>query len=178
MPTYDYRCDACGHTFELFQGMRDSLKRTCPECKARKLKRLIGTGAAILIGGRSSSPEPSSQSNQDSQSEGSTSTSSSESDTSKATTTEKKMSGSTSTPTHEAREHRGIGNLVDAAKRTRAESSSKKNSPQSNASKPSGSAKSEKKPTKKTPKPSKSTSTASQKKSPKSGGSRSPRTGK
>lgn len=51
MPTYDYVCDACGHTFELFQSMTDSVKRTCPQCKKRKLRRLIGTGGAIMFKG-------------------------------------------------------------------------------------------------------------------------------
>ena len=39
-------------------------------------------------------------------------------------TKEKKISGSTSTPTHEAREGRGVGNLVDAVRRQRKETSS------------------------------------------------------
>ena len=51
MPTYDYVCDACGHAFELFQSMTDAVKRTCPECKKRKLRRLIGTGGAIMFKG-------------------------------------------------------------------------------------------------------------------------------
>jgi len=51
MPTYDYVCDACGHAFELFQSMTDSVKRTCPECKKKKLRRLIGTGGAIMFKG-------------------------------------------------------------------------------------------------------------------------------
>ena len=51
MPTYDYVCDACGHAFELFQSMTDSAKKTCPECKKRKLRRLIGTGGAIMFKG-------------------------------------------------------------------------------------------------------------------------------
>ena len=51
MPTYDYVCDACGHAFELFQAMTDSVKRTCPKCKKRKLRRLIGTGGAIMFKG-------------------------------------------------------------------------------------------------------------------------------
>ena len=51
MPTYDYECDACGHAFELFQGINDSLKRKCPECGKLKLRRLFGTGAAILFKG-------------------------------------------------------------------------------------------------------------------------------
>jgi putative FmdB family regulatory protein len=51
MPTYDYECDACGHTFELFQNINDSVKRKCPECKKSKLKRLFGSGAAIVFKG-------------------------------------------------------------------------------------------------------------------------------
>lgn len=51
MPTYDYACDACGHEFELFQGINDSVKKKCPECGKLKLKRLFGTGAAIVFKG-------------------------------------------------------------------------------------------------------------------------------
>lgn len=51
MPTYEYRCKACGHEFELFQSMRDKPKRTCPACKKARLERLIGTGAAVLFKG-------------------------------------------------------------------------------------------------------------------------------
>ena len=57
MPTYDYVCDACGHAFELFQSITADPEKTCPECRRRKLRRLIGTGAAILVGGRSSAPQ-------------------------------------------------------------------------------------------------------------------------
>lgn len=51
MPTYDYECDACGHTMELFQGINDPVKKKCPECGKSKLKRLFGTGAAIVFKG-------------------------------------------------------------------------------------------------------------------------------
>ena len=51
MPTYDYRCKACEHEFEVFQSMKDSPKRTCPECGKRALERLIGTGAAVIFKG-------------------------------------------------------------------------------------------------------------------------------
>ena len=49
MPTYDYVCDGCGHAFELFQSMTDPVKRTCPKCKKKKLRRLIGAGGAIVF---------------------------------------------------------------------------------------------------------------------------------
>src|SRR5205814_2365184 len=51
MPTYDYECDACKHCFEEFQSMSDEVLKKCPECKKKKLRRLIGTGAAILFKG-------------------------------------------------------------------------------------------------------------------------------
>lgn len=51
MPTYDYRCNACGHAFELFQSMSEAVKRKCPECGKNKLERLIGMGAGVLFKG-------------------------------------------------------------------------------------------------------------------------------
>lgn len=51
MPTYDYECDACGHAFELFQTISAPVKRKCPECKKQKLRRLFGTGAAVMFKG-------------------------------------------------------------------------------------------------------------------------------
>jgi len=51
MPTYDYRCDACGHEFEKFQSMTAKHLRKCPECGKNKLKRLIGTGAGVIFKG-------------------------------------------------------------------------------------------------------------------------------
>jgi putative FmdB family regulatory protein len=51
MPTYDYECKACDHSFELFQTISDPVKRKCPECGKMKLRRLFGTGAALLFKG-------------------------------------------------------------------------------------------------------------------------------
>jgi putative FmdB family regulatory protein len=51
MPTYDYECDACKHSFEEFQSMSDEVLKKCPKCKKKKLRRLIGTGAAIIFKG-------------------------------------------------------------------------------------------------------------------------------
>jgi putative FmdB family regulatory protein len=50
MPTYEYRCEECGHEFERFQKMSDKAVRTCPECGG-KVRRLIGTGAAVIFKG-------------------------------------------------------------------------------------------------------------------------------
>jgi putative FmdB family regulatory protein len=51
MPTYDYVCDACDHQFELFQSITEAVKKKCPECKKPKLRRLFGTGAAVMFKG-------------------------------------------------------------------------------------------------------------------------------
>ena len=51
MPTYDYECDDCGHTFELFQNFSEAVKKKCPECGKPKLRRLFGTGAAVVFKG-------------------------------------------------------------------------------------------------------------------------------
>jgi putative FmdB family regulatory protein len=51
MPTYEYHCDACEHEFEEFQSMNEAALTRCPECGKKKLRRLFGTGAAILFKG-------------------------------------------------------------------------------------------------------------------------------
>jgi putative FmdB family regulatory protein len=51
MPTYDYVCDACEHEFELFQSINEDKKKKCPECGKNKLRRLFGTGAAVVFKG-------------------------------------------------------------------------------------------------------------------------------
>lgn len=50
MPTYDYKCLECGHTFELFQSMTAEPVKICPECNG-KVKRLIGAGAGPIFKG-------------------------------------------------------------------------------------------------------------------------------
>lgn len=51
MPTYEYECDSCGHSFEAFQGITDKKLRKCPKCKAFSLSRLIGSGTGIIFKG-------------------------------------------------------------------------------------------------------------------------------
>ena len=51
MPTYDYKCQACGHDWELYQSMKDSPVTHCPKCKKKKAKRLLGLGAGIIFKG-------------------------------------------------------------------------------------------------------------------------------
>ncbi|MAS91973.1 MAG: FmdB family transcriptional regulator [Verrucomicrobiales bacterium] len=52
MPTYDYKCQKCGHQFEVFQSMKDDRLTDCPleECDG-EVKRLLGTGAGIIFKG-------------------------------------------------------------------------------------------------------------------------------
>ena len=51
MPTYDYKCEACGHEFEQFQSITAASLKKCPKCGKSKLKRLIGTGAGLIFKG-------------------------------------------------------------------------------------------------------------------------------
>lgn len=51
MPTYEYRCGACGHEFERFQAMSDPPIRECPECGEEAAERLISPGAGLVFKG-------------------------------------------------------------------------------------------------------------------------------
>ena len=51
MPTYDYLCAACGHTFERFESIGDDKPKACPECGKKKSKRRLGTGAGLIFKG-------------------------------------------------------------------------------------------------------------------------------
>ena len=51
MPTYEYECDACEHRFEELQSFSDEPLTKCPQCKKKKLRRLLGTGAAVIFKG-------------------------------------------------------------------------------------------------------------------------------
>ena len=50
MPTYEYKCQNCGYTFEKFQGIKDDPLKKCPKCNS-KVQRLIGSGAGIIFKG-------------------------------------------------------------------------------------------------------------------------------
>lgn len=51
MPTYEYHCDACEHHFDEFQSITEQPLKKCPKCRKQKLRRIFGTGAAILFKG-------------------------------------------------------------------------------------------------------------------------------
>lgn len=50
MPTYEYECEKCGYTFEVFQSITDKPLKDCPKCGG-KLRRLIGSGGGIIFRG-------------------------------------------------------------------------------------------------------------------------------
>ena len=51
MPTYEYKCEACGNKFERFQSIMAAPIKQCPACKKNKVKRLIGTGGGLIFKG-------------------------------------------------------------------------------------------------------------------------------
>ncbi len=51
MPTYQYECEACNHSFEEFQSMTDAKLKKCPQCGKLKLVRLIGGGNGMIFKG-------------------------------------------------------------------------------------------------------------------------------
>lgn len=51
MPTYEYECSACGHVFEALQSITEAKLSVCPECKAPRLSRLIGSGSGVIFKG-------------------------------------------------------------------------------------------------------------------------------
>ncbi len=50
MPTYEYECTKCGHTFEAFQSMSDKPISKCPKCKS-SVRRLIHGGLGVIFKG-------------------------------------------------------------------------------------------------------------------------------
>lgn len=50
MPTYEYECTKCGHTFEKFQSITARPVSKCPACGG-KVKRLLGSGAGVIFKG-------------------------------------------------------------------------------------------------------------------------------
>jgi putative FmdB family regulatory protein len=50
MPTYEYACTKCGHTFEAVQSMNDKPLSRCPQCKSA-VRRVINGGIGIIFRG-------------------------------------------------------------------------------------------------------------------------------
>jgi putative FmdB family regulatory protein len=51
MPTYDYTCDACEHSWEEFKSIKAEPTKKCPSCGKKKARRLIGAGAGLIFRG-------------------------------------------------------------------------------------------------------------------------------
>lgn len=58
MPTYEYVCGKCGHTFDKYQSMSDAALSTCPKdlCGQKKwgkgkVKRAMSGGAGLIFKG-------------------------------------------------------------------------------------------------------------------------------
>lgn len=51
MPTYDFRCRACGHCFEAMQSMSEKPLEICPKCGKPEVERLISAGGGLLFKG-------------------------------------------------------------------------------------------------------------------------------
>jgi len=51
MPTYEYVCKKCGHTFEELQSMSEDPLTRCPKCNTDSLARVMGTGGGFILKG-------------------------------------------------------------------------------------------------------------------------------
>jgi putative FmdB family regulatory protein len=58
MPTYEYRCEKCGHSFEVVRSMTAPVLKVCPEdlCARKKwgrgpVTKQVGAGAGLLFKG-------------------------------------------------------------------------------------------------------------------------------
>jgi putative FmdB family regulatory protein len=51
VPIYEYLCEACGRISEVMQKVSDPAPRSCSECGARKLAKLVSRSAFQLKGG-------------------------------------------------------------------------------------------------------------------------------
>jgi putative FmdB family regulatory protein len=50
MPIYEYACGKCDHEFEVEQRITEVPVKTCPECRSRRVKRLISQTSFVLKG--------------------------------------------------------------------------------------------------------------------------------
>ena len=51
VPTYEYKCDACAHDWEVFQSMKDDALTECPACHAQSARRQISAGTGFILKG-------------------------------------------------------------------------------------------------------------------------------
>jgi putative FmdB family regulatory protein len=108
VPTYQYACTECGHSFDIVQSFSEDSLTVCPECGGR-LRKVFNAVGVVFKGsgfyrtdsrGKQTSSEPASSS---SSSEGSTKKSDSDTSTkSEPSTSKKSDSGSSGTKKSDA----------------------------------------------------------------------------
>ncbi len=45
MPIFEYRCNACNHSFEQLVFISDAENPECPECNSKDVQKLMSAGA-------------------------------------------------------------------------------------------------------------------------------------
>lgn len=50
-PTYEYRCTACGHEWQVEQRITEPPRRVCPRCRRKTAQRQIAAGTAFALKG-------------------------------------------------------------------------------------------------------------------------------
>ena len=45
MPIYEFKCNSCGHDFDIVESFQehDKHKEKCPKCKSEDIKRVLST---------------------------------------------------------------------------------------------------------------------------------------
>ena len=104
MPTYQYACTECGHSFEQFQSFSDDALTVCPVCDG-KLRKLFNAVGVVFKGSgfyrndsrsTTSSSEPAAASSSSTSSSSDSSSSSSTTSTTTTTSSSTKSSSSSS----------------------------------------------------------------------------------
>lgn len=93
MPTYDYRCKDCGHSFEIHQSFSDDALTECPQCGGN-LRKVFGNVGISFKGSGFYKTDSRSSSGSSKSSSGSSESSSSDSSGSKDSSSSKESSGS------------------------------------------------------------------------------------
>jgi len=49
MPTYEYKCNKCGYTFDILQSIKAEPLKTCSKCGKETLQKLISGGTGLIF---------------------------------------------------------------------------------------------------------------------------------
>ena len=101
MPTYQYACTECGHSFEQFQSFSEDALSVCPECDG-KLRKLFNAVGVVFKGSGFYRTDSRSGSSSSDTAASSTSSSSSGSSSSGASSVATAASGSSSSSSSSA----------------------------------------------------------------------------